>query len=144
MAPLKTSFKSKLKASLKENWKTAVILLIIGLTLSFLLMAGSMAFDWVTVANVTFIVGMVYLVWGMIHLIGNMNVFASMVFGLRTLKNIFFGKRSRDPVERKLTGNEEYLEYLESRPHHGDVPMMLILAVIFIALSVLASLASYR
>ncbi len=122
-------------ASLKKFWKTAVILFVIGLVLSFILKNNFAVSGLVFVADLLFTVSVVFLAWGLIHLIGNMDLFAGMIYGTKCLMKLIRGKQ--DPSQAMRDG---YLEYLKTRRRHADVPMLLLFAAGFFVLSVLVSL----
>lgn len=118
--------------SLKKHWKTAVILFVVGLALSFVLKNNSGSLGLVFLSDMFFSVAMVFLIWGLIHLVGNMHVFASLIYGTKCLARMIRGKR-----DSSQTVKEGYLEYLKTRRHHTDIPMLMVFAAGFLILSVL-------
>lgn len=118
--------------SLKKHWKTAAALFVVGLALAFVLKNNSGSTGLVFVSDAFFSIAMVFLIWGLIHMVGNMNVFASMIYGTKCLVKLIRGKQ-----DSSQTVKEGYLEYLKTRRRHSDIPMLMLFAGGFFVLSVL-------
>lgn len=118
--------------SLKKHWKTAAALFVVGVALAFVLKNNSGSTGLVFVSDAFFSIAMVFLIWGLIHMVGNMNVFASMIYGTKCLVKLIRGKQ-----DSSQTVKEGYLEYLKTRRRHSDIPMLLLFAGGFFVLSVL-------
>lgn len=124
-----------LVASFRKHWKTAVVLLVVGVVLFIIRQLYRGVWGLVFLSDLLFTVAMVYLIWGLIHTIGNMDMFASLIWGTKCLVRLIRGKQ--DSSQRMRDG---YLEYVQSRRRHTDVPMLMVLAAGFFILSLLASL----
>ena len=118
--------------SLKKHWKTAAALFVVGVALAFVLKNNSGSTGLVFVSDAFFSIAMVFLIWGLIHMVGNMNVFASMIYGTKCLVKLIRGKQ-----DSSQTVKEGYLEYLKARRRHSDIPMLMLFAGGFFVLSVL-------
>ena len=94
--------------SLKKHWKTAAALFVVGLALAFVLKNNSGSTGLVFVSDAFFSIAMVFLIWGLIHMVGNMNVFASMIYGTKCLVKLIRGKQ-----DSAQTVKDGYLEYLK-------------------------------
>ena len=117
--------------SLKKHWKTAAALFVVGVALAFVLKNNSGSTGLVFVSDAFFSIAMVFLIWGLIHMVGNMNVFASMIYGTKCLVKLIRGKQ-----DSSQTVKEGYLEYLKARRRHSDIPMLMLFAGGFFVLSV--------
>ena len=84
------------------------------------------------VSDAFFSIAMVFLIWGLIHMVGNMNVFASMIYGTKCLVKLIRGKQ-----DSSQTVKDGYLEYLKTRRRHTDIVMVMLFAGGFFVLSVL-------
>ena len=89
------------------------------------------------ITDMLFTIAMAFFIWGLIHLIGNMDMFASFAYGTKCLVKLFRGKQ--DSAQAMKDG---YIEYLKNRRHHADVPLLMLFAACFAILSVLVSLFS--
>lgn len=118
--------------SLKKHWKTAAALFVVGVALAFVLKNNSGSTGLVFVSDAFFSIAMVFLIWGLIHMVGNMNVFASMIYGTKCLVKLIRGKQ-----DSSQTVKEGYLEYLKARRRHTDIVMLMLFAGGFFVLSVL-------
>ena len=118
--------------SLKKHWKTAAALFVVGVALAFVLKNNSGSTGLVFVSDAFFSIAMVFLIWGLIHMVGNMNVFASMIYGTKCLVKLIRGKQ-----DSSQTVKEGYLEYLKTRRRHTDIVMVMLFAGGFFVLSVL-------
>ena len=118
--------------SLKKHWKTAAALFVVGLALAFVLKNNSGSTGLVFVSDAFFSIAMVFLIWGLIHMVGNMNVFASMIYGTKCLVKLIRGKQ-----DSSQTVKDGYLEYLKTRRRHTDIVMVMLFAGGFFVLSVL-------
>ena len=118
--------------SLKKHWKTAAALFVVGVALAFVLKNNSGSTGLVFVSDAFFSIAMVFLIWGLIHMVGNMNVFASMIYGTKCLVKLIRGKQ-----DSSQTVKDGYLEYLKTRRRHSDIPMLMLFAGGFFVLSVL-------
>lgn len=117
---------------IKKHWKTAAALFVVGVALAFVLKNNSGSTGLVFVSDAFFSIAMVFLIWGLIHMVGNMNVFASMIYGTKCLVKLIRGKQ-----DSSQTVKEGYLEYLKTRRHHTDIVMLMLFAAGFFILSVL-------
>lgn len=117
---------------IKKHWKTAAALFVVGVALAFVLKNNSGSTGLVFVSDASFSVAMVFLIWGLIHMVGNMNVFASMIYGTKCLVKLIRGKQ-----DSSQTVKEGYLEYLKTRRRHTDIVMVMLFAGGFFVLSVL-------
>lgn len=117
---------------IKKHWKTAAALFVVGVALAFVLKNNSGSTGLVFVSDAFFSIAMVFLIWGLIHMVGNMNVFASMIYGTKCLVKLIRGKQ-----DSSQTVKEGYLEYLKARRRHSDIPMLMLFAGGFFVLSVL-------
>lgn len=117
---------------IKKHWKTAAALFVVGVALAFVLKNNSGSTGLVFVSDAFFSIAMVFLIWGLIHMVGNMNVFASMIYGTKCLVKLIRGKQ-----DSSQTVKEGYLEYLKARRRHTDIVMLMLFAGGFFVLSVL-------
>ena len=117
---------------IKKHWKTAAALFVVGVALAFVLKNNSGSTGLVFVSDAFFSIAMVFLIWGLIHMVGNMNVFASMIYGTKCLVKLIRGKQ-----DSSQTVKEGYLEYLKARRRHTDIVMLMLFAGGFFVLSAL-------
>ena len=117
---------------IKKHWKTAAALFVVGVALAFVLKNNSGSTGLVFVSDAFFSIAMVFLIWGLIHMVGNMNVFASMIYGTNCLVKLIRGKQ-----DSSQTVKDGYLEYLKTRRRHSDIPMLMLFAGGFFVLSAL-------
>lgn len=117
---------------IKKHWKTAAALFVVGVALAFVLKNNSGSTGLVFVSDAFFSIAMVFLIWGLIHMVGNMNVFASMIYGTKCLVKLIRGKQ-----DSSQTVKEGYLEYLKARRRHTDIVMLMLFAGGFFVLSIL-------
>lgn len=117
---------------IKKHWKTAAALFVVGVALAFVLKNNSGSTGLVFVSDAFFSIAMVFLIWGLIHMVGNMNVFASMIYGTKCLVKLIRGKQ-----DSSQTVKDGYLEYLKTRRRHTDIVMVMLFAGGFFVLSVL-------
>lgn len=117
---------------IKKHWKTAAALFVVGVALAFVLKNNSGSTGLVFVSDAFFSIAMVFLIWGLIHMVGNMNVFASMIYGTKCLVKLIRGKQ-----DSSQTVKDGYLEYLKTRRRHSDIPMLMLFAGGFFVLSAL-------
>lgn len=125
----------KEKNTFREFWPTAVALVVIGILLSFLLRHNFGTSGLLYVVDLLFLIGMVFFTYGLIHIVGNVDMFASLVYGAKCLKEIFFNRQ-----QRATTLKDGYLEYRKSRKKHKDIWFLMITAGIFFAASILVDL----
>ena len=74
------------------------------------------------------------LIVGMIRVLGNMKMFASLNWGTRLLKRIFLNKARSGREE-----SEDYTAWRDRQPSHGDALPLLIASAVLAALSLLAA-----
>lgn len=120
---------------IKKHWKAAVILFAIGLVLSFFLKGSTGAEGLTFVADLLFTVAFVYFAYGAWHLIANLDFFAGLTYGTRTLKKFFRGEKTTK--EEKKDG---FVNYLKSKRRYDDVGLMMILSAVSLALSIALTL----
>lgn len=112
-----------------------VLLLAAGLALAMGVYRNDPSTGWVLASNVFFCTSCVFIFWGMIHLLGNMHMFTSFTWGFKS-----FHKLLQNKQDRAEKSKEDYLAYRSSRPHHNDVPFVLIAGAIQLGLSLACSL----
>ena len=110
---------------------TSLILFVIGLALGIWQGVSRQSPVLIFLSDLCFSEAMVFLVFGIIRLLGNMHVFTSAAYSFRFVHRIFrnqkvSGEKSRD----------EYWKYRESRTNHLEAKGYLILAAGFLVLSV--------
>lgn len=123
------------KPTLRQFSKTALILIAAGIAASFILRNNLGTSGAVFAADMLFMIAIAFLCWGLLHLIGNLDMFASLLYGVKCLRKVIRGKQ--DPAEQM---KDEYLEYRKSRKHHGDVPLLMLCAAGFSVLSLAIAL----
>ena len=87
------------------------------------------------ISDVCFALGMAFLIWGMIGLLGNLHMFTSSTYGVKAMKRLFRGDRMN-----AREAKDDYLTYRSSRRHHDDVPFLLGVGAVCMMLSVAAAL----
>lgn len=125
----------KEKYTLREFLPTAGVLTLVGIALSFLLRHNFGTDGLLYFVDLLFLIGMVFFTYGLIHLVGNVDMFASLAYGVRVLRDIFANRQ-----QRASTLKEGYLEYRKSRKKHRDIWFLMGFAAGFFALSILVHL----
>lgn len=120
-----------------QRLKTAAVLTAAALAFVWIRGKSAAVTGAVLISDVCFALGMAYLIWGMIGLLGNLHMFTSFTYGVKSVKRLFRGERM-NPGEAK----EDYLTYRSSRRHHDDVPFLLGVGAVLMMLSVAAALLS--
>ena len=120
----------------KRIWKRALLLSAIGAGLSWLPHLYNGRARTVSLSDVLFTIGSVFLVAGIWGVVKNMGVFNSTKYGTKSLLRMFGGKRE-EPEDKMLGG---YLEYVQSRPRDKEAPWLVAIAILLIVLSGLASI----
>lgn len=87
----------------------------------------------VLVSDGLFAEASVFFIAGMVGLLGNLRMFTSVSWGIKTFKKIF-----RD--EKDLPGGDDYVAYRQSRKRHEDAPVLLLIAAGLAALSLAVGL----
>lgn len=113
---------------------TAAVLLALGAALSRVPRPGMSTGGAALASDVLFGQATAFLVWGLIRLLVNMKMFTSFAWGVKSLRKLF-----RNKAENSAEMKDGYLEYRNSRPHHGDVPALMIAAAALMAASVLVA-----
>ncbi len=125
--------------SLRKYRKTCIILTVAGVVVAFVgrggLGLGQEIFSLRFLSDMFFSIALVFFAWAMIHVLGNMNMFASMIYGTKCLMKMIKGK-----AEDGETMHENYVEYLKSRRKHGDIPVLFIFSGAFLVLSLIVAL----
>ena len=109
---------------------TAAALCCVGIRARHAALRGAML-----LSDVCFALGMAYLIWGTIGLLGNVHMFTSFTYGMKSVKRLFRGERMR-AGEAKA----DYLAYRSSRRQHEDVPFLLGVGAVCMLLSVAVAL----
>lgn len=107
---------------------------IAALALGVLLFLASGARQGHTLSNLLFSLSSGALIVGLIRLLGNMKMFASLNWGTRLLKRVFLNKARSGREE-----SEDYAAYRSSRGGHADAVPLLIAAAALAALSLAAA-----
>jgi len=108
----------------------SIILSLIGLVLTYFT-RRTPSRPFIVVMDALFNVGMVFFIYGLMHAISNMDMFASLRYGFQAIKRVFQGN-----PQKASEMKEDYLEYRSSRARHDDVPFLLIIAFVLMAASV--------
>lgn len=85
-------------------------------------------------SDLLFCVGSGMLLVGLVRLLSNLRAFASFSWGMRFLKRLF-----RNEARSSRAEADDYAAYRNSLGRHGDAPVLLILALLFFALSALTA-----
>ena len=109
----------------------AVILFTIGAVFSIFARQSKSVPALIILVDMLFSAGMVFLILGLIHMVGNANMFASTTYSFKTIKELFRGQ-----MQKAEDMKEDYLEYRSTRKTYDDVPHLMISALILMALSV--------
>lgn len=117
--------------------KTAAVLALVGLLLTWLTYRGARGIT--LAADALFCEATVFLVWGVIHRLGNARMFASLTWGFHCVHRLL-----RREERRSQEMKEDYLAYRASRSHYDDVAASLALAAALGGLSLLLSLIAVR
>lgn len=120
---------------LRSNVIKSAVLLAVGLGLALAARRNYPSSGWHLAADILFAQATVFLVWGLIHLLGNMHMFTSFTWGFKSFHKLIQGKQDN---AKKM--KDDYLAYRSSRNHHRDVPYALIGSAVLLALSILCSL----
>ena len=122
----------------KEAWnvrgRTSRIPYFVALALGVLLFLLSGPRQGYTLTNLLFSLASGTLILGLVRLLGNMKMFASLMWGTRLLKRVFLNQTRRGKDEA-----EEYAAYRASRGGHTDALPLLAASVFLTALSLAAS-----
>ena len=89
------------------------------------------------ISDVCFALGMAFLIWGMICLLGNVHMFTSFTYGVKYVKRLFRGERMN-----AREAKDDYLTYRSSRRHHDDVPFLFCVGAVCMMLSIVAAFAA--
>ena len=120
-------------------WKTALVLLIIG-AVPGVYLGIQRSSPWLTfAADLVFAQASVFLVWGIIHQLGNMRAFASFTWGLKSLRRLIANKPMKSSHAK-----DEYLKYRNERPVHNDVSMLMICCGVLMALAIVLSVLAVQ
>ena len=117
-----------------QRLKTAAVLTAAALAFVLIRGQGTALTGAVLISDVCFALGMAYLIWGMIGLLGNLHMFTSFTYGVKSAKRLFRGERVN-----AREAKEDYLAYRNSRRHHDDVPFLLGVGAVLMMLSVAAA-----
>ena len=104
------------------------------LALGILLFVLSGARRGFTLSDLLFSLASGALITGLFRLLGNMKMFASLIWGTRLLKRVFLNTFRRGQDEA-----DDYAAYRESRGGHGDALPLLIASAVLAALSYAAA-----
>ena len=85
-------------------------------------------------SNLLFSLASGALIVGLVRLLGNMKMFASLNWGTRMLKRVFLNKARSAAAE-----TEDYVSYRSSRGGHADAIPLLIASAVLMGLSLAAS-----
>ena len=118
----------------KGFWKKALVLTVIGVLLSYFTQPPRQGLSLIVFVDFLFAVGMVFFIYGLMHMVGNMDMFTSLGYGFKAIKRVFRGN-----PQKASEMKEEYLEYRASRKKHDDVLPLLLIGILLIA----ASMAIY-
>ena len=120
-------------------WKTALVLLIIG-AVPGVYLGIRRSSPWLTfAADLVFAQASVFLVWGIIHQLGNMRAFTSFTWGLKSLRRLIANKPMKSSHAK-----DEYLKYRNERPVHNDVSMLMICCGVLMALAIVLSVLAVQ
>lgn len=117
-----------------QRLKTAATLTVVALVCVWIRGQGVVVTGAMLVSDVCFALGMAFLIWGMIGLLGNVHMFTSFTYGMKSMKRLFRGERMK-----ALEAKEDYLTYRSSRRRHDDVPFLLGVGAVCLLLSVAAA-----
>ncbi len=123
----------------RRFWKTALVLLVIGAIPGVYLGIRRSSPPLTFAADLVFAQASVFLIWGLIRLLGNMRAFTSFTWGLKSLRRLI-ANRSMKSSHAK----DEYLKYRNERPVHDDVPMLMICGGILMVLSLVLTVLVIR
>ncbi len=116
-------------------WKTAVVLLIIGAVPGVYLGIQRSSAPLTFAADLVFAQASVFLVWGIIHQLGNMRAFTSFTWGLKSLRRLIANR----PI-KSSHAKDEYLKYRNERPTHNDVGLLMICCGVLMVLAIILSM----
>ncbi len=91
-------------------------------------------------ANVISVVGMVFMVWGLIGLVHNAHALAAFTYSFRYVMHIIRNARNKDDVTNKSVIT--YAEYVETIEKRENVAWCFIAGAIFTAISLVLWLVS--
>lgn len=91
-------------------------------------------------ANVLSVVGMVFIVWGLIGLVHNAHALAAFTYSFRYVMHIVRNARNKDDTTNKRVIT--YAEYVETIEKRDNIPWCFIAGAIFTAISVVLWLIS--
>ena len=119
--------------------KTVLILLLAGALPGIVVSVKRPASTLTVLADVTFSQASLFLLWGLMHLLGNLHVFTSFTYGMRKLRELI-ANRQRPSAHAK----DDYLHYRNARPHHNDVKQLMTCAGILVVVSLVFTLLAIR
>lgn len=125
--------------SLKRIWKKALLLFGVGTAIAVFFQFAFSKANALFLPDLFFSVASVFLIAGLWNLIHNLGMFNSLKYGTKSLIALYRNKRMKPP-EDKMAGG--FIEYVNSREKRTDVPGLMLLALLFFALSMLTSLSA--
>ena len=84
-------------------------------------------------ADVFFALASVFMMWGIVRVLGNMHAFTMVTWSFKRLHRMTQGEKL--PADKQ---KDAYLEYRESRPHHDDAVWLLVIAAVWTVLMFIA------
>ena len=123
----------------RSFWKTALVLLVIGAVPGVYLGIRRSSPVLTFAADLVFAQASVFLIWGLIRLLGNMRAFTSFTWGLKSLRRLIANRPMKSSHAK-----DEYLKYRNERPVHSDVSMLMICGGILMVLALVLTVLAIR
>lgn len=121
--------------SLEKNQKKIIVLLIIGLAFSLFIKSVFNTGAGTFLSDIFFCISMTFFLYGLWEIVLDSGFFNSLIFGTKCLKDLVRSKLSTSEYLK-----EDYLEFVNSRNKEYDFSILLLMGVIFLAVSILISI----
>ncbi len=115
----------------KSFLRTFLILCFIGLAVGVYRGIAEHSPLFLFLSDLFFTEFLVFFAIGVIRLLGNLHAMTSASYSFRMIHKLF----RNEPRPTGDAARDDYLQYRESRPHHDDAKILLIIAGIFLVLS---------
>ena len=117
--------------------KTALILLLAGALPGIVVSVKRPASTLTVLADVTFSQASLFLLWGLMHLLGNLHALTSFTYGVRKLRELIANRQ-------RPSAHAKDLHYRDARPHHNDVKQLMTCSAILVVVSLVFTLLAIR
>ena len=139
--------RSEMEVKYMNAWKTrsfritALVLFLIGLALEIWQSSvqGTLGLNSVFLSDLLFAEFMVFMIFGLIRLLGNMRAFTAASYSFTFVHRLF--RNEKTVYKNAQDAKDDYYNYRESKPVHEDAKNYLFLAGLFLLLSLVLAFA---